>query len=156
MWTGEMTDIAVRLVMAVLGTVGFAMLFKVSFKRMPWAALGGLITYAVYELIIQLGGAPMIAAFIAATVMTLYSELFARILRAPAITFLFACAIPIVPGSGLYYTVYNLLFYNAENLFSYGKTTFGIVLGMAVGMSVGSAIVGVILHISSKIKKRRG
>ncbi len=148
-----MSPIVVRLITSIVGTVGFAMLFKISHKRMVWAALGGLFTCAVYELVYYLGADLLITAFIAATAMTLYSEAFARIVRAPALTFLLPCAVPIVPGSGLYYTIYNLLFYNEEALFKNGKNTLMIFLGMAVGISVGSAIVGVVLQISKKIKK---
>ena len=142
----EPVAIAVRLIMAVLGTVGFAMIYRVSKKRMPFAALGGLLTYAVYELVTQLGGAAFIAALLSAMFMTLYSESLARIIHAPAVTFLFPCCIPIVPGGALYRTVYNLLFYNEEKLFYYGKTALGVALGMAVGMGAASIIVGVIFN----------
>ena len=149
-----MFDIAVRLIMGTLGTIGFAMLFKISRKRMPWAALGGLVTCAVYELGVYLGADLLIAAFIAATVMTLYSEALARIVRAPSLTFLLTGAVPIVPGSGLYYTTYNLLFYNETALFQNAKNTLMIFLGMAVGMSVGSAIVGVVLQVTKHFNRK--
>ncbi len=140
----EYIEIIVRLIMAVLGTIGFAMIYRVSKKRMPFAALGGLLTYAVYELVIQLGGEAFVAALLSATFMTLYSETLARIIHAPAVTFLFPCAIPIVPGGALYRTVYNLLFYNEEKLFYYGKTAISVALGMAVGMGVASIIVSIV------------
>ena len=144
--TSEIYEIAVRLLMAVLGTIGFAMIYRVSKKRMPFAALGGFLTYAVYELVIQLGGGVFVAALLSATFMTLYSETLARIIHAPSVTFLFPCAIPIVPGGALYRTIYNLLFYNQEKLFYYGKTALGVALGMAVGMGVASIIVSVVYN----------
>lgn len=150
-----MTDILIRLVTALLGTIGFAMIFRIGRNRMPWAALGGLLTYAVYELAIQLGGEALVAAFLASVFMTLYSEALARILRAPAVTFLLPCAIPIVPGGSLYYTVYNLLFYNAEKLFHYAKATLSVALGMAVGMGVAAIIVGVMLQITKVMHKKQ-
>ena len=148
-----MTAVAIRLVTALIGTVGFAMIFRVGRRHMVWAALGGLLTYAVYELVTQLGGEALIAAFLSSLFMTLYSEALARILRAPAITFLFPCAIPIVPGSSLYYTVYNLLFYDLNKLLHYGKNTLSIALGMAVGMGVASIIVGVALQAAKAIRR---
>ena len=150
----EIYEVAVRLLMAVLGTIGFAMIYRVSKKRMPFAALGGLLTYAVYELVIQLSGAVFIAALLSAMFMTLYSESLARIIHAPAVTFLFPCCIPIVPGGALYRTVYNLLFYNEEKLFYYGKTALGVALGMAVGMGAASIIVSVIFN-NKKAKKEK-
>ena len=150
----EALEIIVRLITATLGTIGFAMIYRVSRKRMVWATLGGLLTYSVYELVTQLGGVVFIAAFLAAMFMTLYSETLARIIRAPAVTFLFPCAIPIVPGGALYRTVYNLLFYNEKKLFYYGKTALGVALGMAVGMGVASIVLGIFLQIFRKLSKK--
>ena len=142
----EILAIAVRLTTAAIGTVAFAMIYRVSRMRMLWAALGGLSTYAVYELVMQIHGDGLIASLLVAMFMTLYSEALARIIHAPAVTFLFPCAIPIVPGGALYRTVYNLLFYNEEKFFYYGKTAISVALGMAVGMGVASIILGIILH----------
>ncbi|MBQ8509249.1 MAG: threonine/serine exporter family protein [Clostridia bacterium] len=150
-----MTDIIVRLITALLGTLGFAIMFRVSRSRLPWAALGGLLTYAVYELFWQLLGDPLISAFASSLFMALYSEALARILHAPTIIFLFPCAIPIVPGGGLYYTVYNLLFWNEAEFVRNAKSTASIVLGMAVGVSVASIIIGGVLQAAGALRKMR-
>ncbi len=150
----EFLAIIVRLMMAILGTVSFAMIYRVGRKRMLWAVLGGLFTYTVYELVMQLNSDVLIASLLAAMFMTLYSEALARIIHAPAVTFLLPSAIPIMPGGALYRTVYNLLFYNEEKFFLYGKTAVSVALGMAVGMGVASIIVGLILHLKKPIQNK--
>lgn len=147
--------IIIRLITSITGTIGFSLIFKVPRKRLFWAALGGLLTSAVYELTALFGGDPLIPAFTSSLFMALYSESFARILHAPAVIFLFPCAIPIVPGRGLYYTMYYLLFYNKEKLLSYAKPTLSIALGIAVGVSFASIIVSVLMHISKRIREKK-
>ncbi|MBQ8250192.1 MAG: threonine/serine exporter family protein [Clostridia bacterium] len=151
----ELMGIIIRLITSITGTIGFSLMFKVPRKRLFWAALGGLTTSAVYELTAVLGGDPMLSAFMSSLFMALYSEFFARILHAPAVIFLFPCAIPIVPGRGLYYTIYYTLFYNQEKLLFYAKPTLSIALGIAVGVSFASIIVSVLMHISKRFHEKK-
>jgi len=108
-----MEAILIRCVSALIGTVGFALIFSIGTKRLVWASLGGLLTWVMYELAILFGGGPLIAAFASSLFMSLYSEAMARIVRAPTVVFLFPSAIPIVPGGSLYYSMYNLISYDA-------------------------------------------
>ena len=142
-----MTGFFIRLITALLGTVGFALLFGVSRRNLPWASAGGLLTYLVYELLTLAGGSALVAAFAAALFMSLYSEAMARILHAPALVFLLPSAIPIVPGGALYYTIYNLLNYNEGAFLENAKSTLSVALGIAIGMSVSSIVIGVILQL---------
>ncbi len=150
----EIIRIIIQLITAGTGTLGFAMLYKTSPKKLPVAMLGGILTFAMYELVYLLGGGIMAASFCSALVMAIFSEIFARIMKAPTILFLFACLIPIVPGNALYNTMYSLLSYNEEKLLANAKITLETVLGIAVGLSVASIIIGVVLQIVKVISKR--
>lgn len=150
----EAARILIQLITAGSGTLGFAMVYKTSPKKLPVAILGGMLTYAMYELVCLLGGGIMAAAFCSALVMAIFSEVFARIMKAPAILFLFACLIPIVPGNALYNTMYNLLSYNEEKLLHNAKITLETVLGIAVGLGVASIIIGVVLQVTKALKSK--
>ncbi len=144
-------DIVTRLITSAFGTLGFAIIMGVPKGKITAATLGGLFTSAVYELVAVLGGTPLVCAFGASIFMTLYSEIMARKMRSPAPIFFLPCAIPIVPGSGLYYTIYNILFYDKDRLFYYGSRTIGTALGIALGFAVSMTLVN---GISSLIKHR--
>ena len=149
-----MDALLIRLITALLGTVGFCLLFRVGRRNILWAALGGLFTYLIYELSVILGQSVLIAAFFASLFMSLYSEIMARILRSPALVFLLPSAIPIVPGGSLYYTLYNLLNYREDAFRSHAKSTLMVALGIAVGMSVSSNLIGIIRQIRTGIEKK--
>lgn len=139
-------------VSAIIGTLGFSMIFKISLKKLPIAALGGLLTYIFYAFTIYLiPGNELFANFIASLFMALFSEICARALHAPAVIFLFPCAIPIVPGSALYRSMYGLLTGDIDAFIKNISITGQIILGIALGLSVATVIWGVISLIIHKV-----
>ena len=52
---------------------------------------------------------PMLAAFFAAFLVAVLSQLFARLFKAPVTVFLVSGILPLVPGVGMYRMVYYLL-----------------------------------------------
>ncbi len=150
------SGIVIRLATSVFGTFGFAIMLGVPAKKLTLATLGGLLTCAAYEIAALFGGSPLVSAFAASVFMTLYSEALARKLRTPVLVFFIPCAIPIVPGSGLYYTIYNMLFYDQDKLFYYGSRTLGTALGIAIGFAVATTLVnGIVSFIRYREAKKR-
>ena len=152
---GEIGRIIAGLISSIAGTVGFALIFKLAPSRLPVAALGGLFTYIAYELSVYLGANVLLASFIAALFMAIFSEVSARVFRAPTVLFLFPCAIPIVPGSALYYSMFHLLSMNFEGSLNSLKVTGQTVLGIALGLSLASIAVGMTLHALEALKKKK-
>ena len=151
---------------SIVGTIGFALIFKISLKKLPIVAIGGLFTYAFYELVYFLINTfatsslfttlnCLFATIVASIFMALFSEICARRFRAPAVVFLFPCAIPIVPGSALYYSMYYLLRNDPGQLINYISITGQVILGIALGLSVASVIWGIISAIIHKITSKK-
>ena len=153
---GEVGRIIAGLISSLAGTVGFALIFKLAPSRLWVAGLGGVLTFIVYEVSVQLGANILLASFIAALFMALFSEASARLFRAPTVLFLFPCAIPIVPGSALYYSMFHLLSSDFEASLNSLKVTGQTVLGIALGLSLSTIVVGFILQASIALKKRKG
>ena len=79
--------------------------------------------------------------------VTLYAEVLARVVKAPATVFLIPSIIPLVPGGRLYYTMRAIVDGDADNAKSYAMETIVIALGIAVGIVVISLV---FYHISHK------
>ena len=143
-------------VSALIGTVGFALIFKISLRKLPVVAVGGLVTYAVYALFLFLLPAnELVATFMASLFMALFSEICARAIRAPAVVFLFPCAIPIVPGGALYRTMYAMLTNDNAGFVKNLTVTGQVILGIALGLSVATLIWGAISFIIHKVTVRK-
>ena len=140
----------IKLIAAAFGTLGFALLFKVRAKHLPFAVLCGLFTYAIYYTVLFFDGSLFAAAFLATVFTSIFAEISARICRAPAILFLIPGTIPIVPGGDLYHTMRMLLSENFSGSFEYLLGALMIGIGIAGGIVMMSVLISLIFG-----KKRR-
>ena len=152
----NLRHLLVMTVTSALATLGFALLFRLNYNHLLWATLGGVLTCLCYEITIIFGGTMLLAAFISSLFMALFSEFSARFFRAPAFIFLLPCAIPIVPGSYLYYSFYYLFTGNQALAMEKIKGTAQIGLGIAIGLSFSSIFWGLILQLmKNRMKKEK-
>lgn len=144
-----------QLLTSAIGSVGFAMIYRVAGKYLPLAALGGTLTFAVYYTVEFFGWGVFAAALLSAAFSALFSEIFAKIKRAPVSIFLLPCSIPIVPGSGLYYTIANFIAKDFVQAWHYLGVTLGIGLGMACGIVVVPVVWHLCLGAINYLRKRK-
>ena len=127
-------------VYALIGCVGFAILFNIHGPGGILCALGGFLSWAVYCLTIYLGGSEILAYFWSALFASVYSETMARIRRYPAISYLVVAIFPMIPGAGVYYTM-NYAVRGQMDLFAdKGMFTAAIAGIIAVGILLGSTV----------------
>ena len=133
---------AIQLLTAFLGSIGFSILFHIRGVKLLFAGLGGFLSWGFYLLIANL----LAASFSAA-----YAEIMARVLRSPATIFVIPSLIPLVPGGALYYAMYSAMVGNAEALSFYGFQTWNVALGIAIGV----ASVTSICNLLTVLRRRR-
>ena len=117
-----------------LGTLGFALLFRVRRERLLPACLGGILGWGVYLAMGLVVSADMIRYFVAAVVLTIYAEVMARVLKCPATLFIIVAVIPLVPGSSLYGTMYCFVKGDFAASSALGVNTLLLAVAIAVGM----------------------
>lgn len=122
--------------LAFLGSYCPAILFNIERKNLIWAGLCGAAGWAAYKNTLLVAGSNIFAVFVAALVISLLSEIMAKILKTPSTVFYIPSLFPIVPGISAYYTVLYIIdkeilkaSYKAlETLGSAGAIAFGILL----------------------------
>ncbi len=147
----------IQLITSLIGTLGFAVLFKVRPRYLAITALVGAFGYAVYylaETVWSLGS--FAAALCASVFIAAVSEILARGIRTPATVFMLPGLIPIVPGGALYHTMRSFITKSGEKALSYGWEVIKISVGIAGGIVVVSVIVHIILGISERFKNIKG
>ena len=142
------TTFLVGLGSSAIGSLGFALIFRLRPRHLAPAALGGTLAFAVYFLFDMLGLHLFASNFFAAAVAALFSELCARTLKAPSVVFSIPCLIPLVPGSLLYYTMSHLLSGAYGESFACLIKTMMVALGIAGGLIVVSVLFSIINHIA--------
>jgi len=125
---------------AAVGCIGFAILFNIHGKGVFLSSLGGLFTWMVYLIVIQLGGGAIAANFWASLFAGFFSEIMARVRKKPAIAYLVVAIFPLLPGAGVYYTMNYAVRRQMDLFASTGMRTAAVAGIMAVGILLASTL----------------
>ena len=145
------TEILVQLVTGMLGSLGFALMFGLKKQYLIAAALGGLLNWGLYLLGMHWWNTIFFAGLLASAFSALYSEIMARIKKAPTTLFFITSVIPLIPGSALYNTCSNVVMRNWTEAKSYANIT----LQYALSIAAGACIVWAIALTVENIKKNK-
>ncbi|MBE6047989.1 MAG: threonine/serine exporter [Clostridium sp.] len=127
---------------AIIGSLGFGIIFNIKNKNLIFASLGGGVSWLSYLIFLNLGFSNLLAMFLSSIIFSIYSEVFARVLKTPVTTLVICCLIPLVPGAGMYNTMYAIVT---------GKTSEALSLGLATIASAGNLALGIILVSTTTI-----
>ena len=136
-----MTRILVETCAAALGSVAFSLLFGAPERYYLECGLTGGAGWLLYRLLLRFTPCQtVLATFLAAAAVALYSRVAAVRRRCPTTVFLIAGIFPLVPGAGIYWTVYYLVTGEASLAWSSGaaalKAAFAIVLAIAAAFEL--------------------
>ena len=126
---------------SLLGCTGFSILFNIHGPGGILCALGGVVTWVVFELVIRGGGNEMAAYFLGSFFAAVYAEVMARVRKYPAISYLVVSLFPLIPGAGIYYTMNYAVHGNMERFAAQGMHTAAIAGVIAVGVLLVTTIV---------------
>jgi len=126
---------------AAIGCFGFLFLFNIHGPGGLICVLGGVLSWVVYCICLQLGIGEIGAYFWGAVFGAAFSETAARIRKFPAIAYLVVSIFPLIPGSGVYYTMAHAVKGEMDLFADKGMTTAGIAGAMAVGILLVSTVV---------------
>ncbi len=144
-----MNEILIQLITAFTGSLGFALLFHLRRRLLACASLGGLLTWAVYLAAEQMLNNIFIACLLASAFAALYSEILARLLKAPATVFFIPTIVPLIPGSTLYYTMHHAVQNDWLQAKAYAFLTLQYTLSIAIGIS----FIWALFYMLRKIKQ---
>jgi len=102
-------ELVLQVVSAFIGVVTLAVVFHVPKKYLWPAGVTGAAGWFVYLVMEDVLENAMFAAFLASVLVAVLSQIFARVLKAPVTIYLVTGILPLVPGVGMYRTVYYLL-----------------------------------------------
>ena len=150
-----MKDAIIQILMGVLGTLGFNILFHIKGKKLIFATLGGLISWTVF-----LAAAPILPSesaryLLSAVVITVYGELLARLEKTPTTTFLVPSVVPLIPGSSLYYTMNYALNRQWSAFAQRALYTLELAMSLAIGILVVTTAFRLVKNFTLWLKKHR-
>lgn len=136
----------IQFVVAMTATVAVAILFATPKQELLFCGLGGAISWSVYYVIDEKSGNTVAACLAATLVLTIFSRTLAVLRRNPATIYLLSGIFTLVPGAGVYYTVYSLISGDQAGFASKGLETLEVALAIVFGMIFGFAIPETLFH----------
>ncbi len=123
-----------EVVSAFIAAFAFGIVFNIKGKKLVFAAICGALGWFVYKLSLILGYTDITSLFLASVALSIYSEIFARVLKTPVTTFVVAALIPLVPGGGMYYTMVEAISGNIMKSLETGIKTMASAGALALGI----------------------
>ena len=130
---------------AFLACVAFGLVYNIHGVGILICGLGGALGWFVYLAAQALSSGSILAAFLAAAVIAVFSECMARLRRCPVTGYLQVALLPLVPGSGIYYSMRYCVAGDNELFLSTLFNTLGMAASLAVGAMLASTVVRIVL-----------
>lgn len=141
-----MTNV-IQIIMAVIGAVGFSLVFNIHGAKLLITAFGGALTWGSYLLAYSLTDEIFVSCLIATCATMIFAEVMARVAKTPVVILLVPMLIPMIPGGDLYRMMSNLVLgdsvltrmYSQQLLMEVGGIAFGIIL-ISTALQVGNRL----------------
>ena len=127
-------------VWAMVACVGFGLIFNIQGMGVLITGLGGALGWMVYLIMMALQDSDILAAFVAAMSIAVYSELMARIRRCPVTGYLQIALLPLVPGAGIYRAMSYCVEGDTERFTATLLHTIGFAAALSVGAMLASSL----------------
>ncbi len=138
---------------AALGAIAFSVLFNAKGKKIFVSAIGAAAAWVVYLAAFKVTEDKVISLFFSTLAAAVFSEILARIIKAPVIVLLVPMLVPLFPGGDLYYTTINFVQGNTAQFGYYAKLVLSEAGVIGFGVIMITSMVQVVLKIYRHFKK---
>ena len=123
-----------QIIAAFLGTIGFAVLFGAARRHYVLCGLCGMFGWTLYILLNRYANFTPAEATICGTILVaLMSRYFAVWFRCPTTVFLITGVFPMVPGGGIYWTIYYIVSGQFDRALDSGGTAIMVTVAIVFG-----------------------
>ena len=144
---------------AFLGVISVSIIYGIDRKFFIYCGAGGAVGWMVYLLLGKMSHSEAFRIYCAAAVVALLAHIFARVFKAPVTIYLIPGILPLVPGLGMYRTVYYMIEADTAMASRYFQTTMEVAGCIALAIftmdTFFKLLFGVILKKSVPVEKNR-
>ena len=152
-------DFIMHVMCPFIGTIGYAVLFNIPKKFYLCCGFTGAAGWLIYHAVVSMNASAVTASFFGTLAVVLTSRVMSVRKKCPIIIFLVSGILPLVPGAGIYYTVYYMVTNQLAEAVLRGmesvKTAFAIVLGIVLVLSIPGGIFQLV-STEKGARQRRG
>lgn len=133
-------QLLIEVLSSFLATIAFGILFNIHGKNLFYAGIGGGLGWFIYKIGLSFNFSIVLSMFFGSIAISTYSEIFARILKTPVTTIVVPALIPLVPGGGMYNTMYGAIKGDAMATWNQAISTISSAGALALGVLFVSSI----------------
>ncbi|WP_438824024.1 threonine/serine exporter family protein [Bacillus sp. JJ1773] len=137
----------VHLITSFVATASFAILFNAPRKSLIKCGLVGMVGWIVYFSLVEYDFDAVIASFIAAFMVAVISQIFAKMYKTPIIIFSISGIIPLVPGGIAYNAMRHFVVNDYNVAIQLAAKAFMISGAIAAGLVISEVLNQIILKI---------
>lgn len=145
-----------QVIVSFIASLGFGVIFNIKGKNLVFAAIGGGLSWFCYLFFKEYGMSDVLSFFTSSIIFSIYSEICARKLKTPVTTIIICALIPLVPGAGMYYTMYETITGNVDQAIQLGLNTCASAGSLALGVIFVSTITKQVTHLKQVREKLFG
>ena len=142
-----------QVIVAFVASFGFGIIFNIKGIKLIFAAIGGGLSWFCYLYLNNNGISTILSLFISSIIFSIYSEICARYLKTPVTTLIICALIPLVPGAGMYYTMYDTILGNISGAVQLGLNTLASAGALALGVIFVSTITKQVMNLK-RVKEK--
>lgn len=139
-----------QFIISYFATVGFAIYFNAPGHSIVATGFSGAFSWIFYLIVSNWFNSNIVGALIGAFTVGIFGEILAIKYKKPATVFITPGIVSLVPGAGMYYTMFYLAQEDLDQFASYGTETFFIAAAIAIGILVSSVLSRLIRKIFGK------
>lgn len=125
----------IQIISGTIGALGFCIEFGVRKSYMWLIALNAGISWWIY-LLCSSWVDDFFGFMVSAAFCSMFAAVTARFINVPAVVLQMPATVPMIPGSGLYYTMYYAITAETELFKTYLLSTVKAIFAMAIGFAV--------------------
>lgn len=133
-----------QILAAVIGSLGFLLLFNLKKDKIPFALAGAGMGWVIYLICSYFHASDFIANMVASIFCAASAEVLARWRKAPSTLFLLIHILPLVPGGSLYYTMRSFILKDQQEFTMHGLNTLYVSAGIAIGILVVTSFISIL------------
>ena len=130
----------IQICYAALASFGFAVIFHIRGIKMLLTSGIGATGWAVFLIIFRLSGSKMMALFCSSFVIAICAEVYSLLSKKHSTGIIICAIIPLVPGSGIFYTMQESIHRNLDTALSLGIETLFNAGAIAAGIAINSSV----------------
>ena len=139
-----------QFILSFISTVGFSILFSAPKETLAHAGFVGASGWSVFYITSHAFNSNIAGTFFAALTVGLLGEVFARSNKKPATLYITPGILPLVPGAGMYYTMFALVEKDFLLAADKGAETFFVAAAIAIGIIISSIFSQSITRVRQK------